>query len=100
MTVTPLVRSNCGSIAVAVTVQNVGGVTANNVRLTTGTLEQPVTNGAPLPQNLGNLAAGQWATRVITFSSANHPAGKKRTLTFGGGYTGGTFSDEWKVTIP
>lgn len=100
VTVTSLVRSNCGSIAVGVTVQNAGGATANNVRLTTGELAQPVTNGTPLPQNLGNLAPGQWATRVITFSGTNHPAGKKRTLTFGGTYNGGTFTEEWKVTLP
>ncbi|HKY45781.1 MAG TPA: right-handed parallel beta-helix repeat-containing protein, partial [Pyrinomonadaceae bacterium] len=100
VTVTSMVRSNCGSIAVGVTVQNAGGATANNVRLTTGTLAVPVTNGTPLPQNLGNLAPGQWATRVITFSGANHPAGQKRTLTFGGTYSGGTFTDKWKVTLP
>ena len=100
VTVTSLVRSNCGSIAVGVTVQNAGGTTANNVRVTTGTLAQPVTNGTPLPQSLGNLAPGQWATRVITFSGTNHPAGKKRTLTFGGTYNGGTFTEDWKVTSP
>ncbi|HEX6648677.1 MAG TPA: choice-of-anchor Q domain-containing protein, partial [Pyrinomonadaceae bacterium] len=43
VTVTSMVRSNCGSLAVGVTVQNVGGVTANNVKLTTGTLTQPST---------------------------------------------------------
>lgn len=32
VTVTSLVRSDCGSIAVGVTVQNAGGVTANNSR--------------------------------------------------------------------
>ncbi len=88
------------NIAVGVTVQNVGGVTANNVKLTTGTLTQPATDGAPLPQNLGNLAPGQWATRVITFAGTNNPAGQKKTLTFGGTYTGGTFTDKWKVTLP
>ncbi len=100
LTVTPLVRSNCGSISVAVTVQNTGGATANNVKLTTGTLTAPTTNGTPLPRNLGNLAPGQWSTSVITFSGTNNPAGQKRTLTFAGTYTGGTFTDKWKVTLP
>lgn len=100
LTITSLVRSNCGSIAVGVTVQNAGGATANNVRLTTGTLAQPTTNGTPLPRSLGNLATGQWATTVITFSGSNHAAGQKRTLTFAGTYTGGTFSDKWRVTLP
>jgi hypothetical protein len=83
-----------------VTVQNAGGTTANNVRLTTGTLAAPTTNGTPLPQSLGNLGAGQWATRVITFSGTNNSAGQKRTLIFGGTYNGGTFTDKWKVTLP
>jgi hypothetical protein len=100
VTITSLVRSNCGSIAVGVTVQNAGGTTANNVRLTTGTLAAPTTNGTPLPQSLGNLGPGQWATRVITFSGTNNSAGQKRTLIFGGTYNGGTFTDKWKVTLP
>ncbi|HEX6648348.1 MAG TPA: hypothetical protein VF075_02370, partial [Pyrinomonadaceae bacterium] len=70
------------------------------VKLTTGTLTQPSTDGTPLPQNLGNLARGQWATRVITFSGTNNSAGQKKTLTFGGTYTDGTFTDKWKVTLP
>ena len=83
------------------TVQNIGGATASNVRLTTGTLEKPITNGTPLPQNLGNLAPGQWATRVITFSEANNTSGgPKKTLTFGGTYSGGTFTENWKVALP
>ncbi len=100
VTTTSLVRTNCGDIAVAVTVQNIGGATANNVKLTTGTLTAPTTNGSPLPRNLGNLAPGQWATNVIIFPGANNPPGAKRTLTFGGTYTGGTFSDKWKVSLP
>lgn len=100
VTVTALVRTNCGDIAVAVTVQNTGGATANNVKLTTGTLTAPTTNGAPLPRNLGNLAPGQWATNVIIFPGANNPSGGKRTLTFGGTYTGGTFTEKWKVSLP
>jgi hypothetical protein len=68
--------------------------------LTTGTLTSPVTNGTPLPRNLGNLAEDQWSTSVITFSGANNQAGQKKTLAFGGTYNGGTFSDKWKVTLP
>jgi hypothetical protein len=100
VTTTALVRTNCGDIAVGVTVQNAGGATANNVKLTTGTLTSPTTNGAPLPKNFGNLAPGQWATTVVIFSGANNPQGAKRTLTFAGTYTGGTFNDKWKVSLP
>ena len=83
-----------------VTVQNIGGEVANNVRLTAATLSSPMTNGSPLPQSLGNLAPGQWATTVVTFSGANNPAGAKRTLRFDGTYSGGVFTDKWKVTLP
>jgi CSLREA domain-containing protein len=100
ITTTSLVRTNCGDIAVGVTVQNVGGTTANNVKLTTASLASPTTNGAPLPRNLGNLAPGQWATNVIIFPGANNPPGVKRTLTVGGTYSGGTFSNKWKVSLP
>lgn len=100
VTVTPLVRSNCGSIALGVIVKNTGGVTASNVRLTTGTLVQPTTNGTPLPQSLGNLAPGQSVTSVLTFSGTNNPAKQKRTLTVGGTHGGGSFSEQWKVTLP
>lgn len=80
--------------------QNVGGLNANNVRLTTGTLSSPVTNGSPLPKNFGNLAAGQWATTVIIFSGNKNSSGAKRTLTMAGTYNGGTFSDNWNVKLP
>ena len=80
--------------------QNIGGATANNVKLTSGTLSSPTTNGAPLPKNFGNLGAGQWATTVVIFSGGNNPAGAKRTLTFAGTYSGGTFTDKWKVNLP
>jgi hypothetical protein len=82
-------------------VQNIGGVTANNVTLKTATLSSPGTTvGTPLPQDLGNLAPGQSATKVVTFSGANNPAGAKRTLGVDGTFSGGTFTDKWKVTVP
>ena len=51
-------------------------------------------------KNFGNLAAGQWATTVIIFSSNKNPSGAKRTLTVAGTYNGGTFSDNWNVKLP
>lgn len=101
ITTTPLVRTNCGAIVVGVTVQNVGGATANNIRLTTATLVAPTTNGTPLPQHLGSLAPGQSVTTVMTFSGTSNPPKQKRTLTLGGTYSnGGTFNGMWKVTLP
>ena len=100
VTTTSLVRTNCGDIAVGVTVQNTGGATANNVKLTTATLASPTTNGAPLPKSFGNLAPGQWATTVVIFSGGNNQSGAKKTFTVAGSYTGGTFNDKGKVNLP
>ncbi|HEU4507941.1 MAG TPA: hypothetical protein VFR78_06875, partial [Pyrinomonadaceae bacterium] len=84
-----------------VTVKNVGGATASNVKLTTATLVAPTTNGTPLPQTLGNLAPGQSVTTVISFSGTNNPPKQKRTLTVGGTYNNAApFSGTWKVTLP
>jgi len=77
-------------------VQNIGAVTANNVSLTTARLGS--TTGTPLPQSLGNLVPG--ATVNTTVSFANSTPGANSTLVVGGTYTGGTFSNTKRVTIP
>jgi hypothetical protein len=100
VTVTPLVRTSCGDIIVGVTVQNLGSVFANNVTLTAATLSSPTINGGPVPRAFGNLSAGQWATTIITFSGGNIPPGAKRTLKVDGTFSGGTFTEKWKVTLP
>jgi uncharacterized protein (DUF2141 family) len=100
VTVTSLVRTSCGDIVVGVTVQNTGSVTANNVRLTAATLSTPTTNGGPVPAVFGNLGPGQWAATIITFTKANNPPGGKRTLKIDGTFSGGTFTEKWKVTLP
>lgn len=100
VTTTAFVRTDCGDIAVGITVQNVGGAPANNVKLTTATLSSPTTNGAPLPANFGNVAIGQWATTVVIFSGNKNSSGAKRTLTIAGTYSGGTFNDKWNVKLP
>ena len=58
------------------------------------------TNIRIVSPGFGNLAPGQWATTVVIFSGANNPSGAKRTLTFAGTNTGGTFNDKWKVSLP
>jgi hypothetical protein len=95
-----VVRSGCGDVAVAVTVQNVGGTTANNVTITTSTLSSPKTDGAPLPRNFGNLAPGQWATTVLSFAGSQHPSGSTRILQVDGSHSTGTFFIKKNVAIP
>jgi len=93
-------RTSCGDIIVGISVQNTGGTTAVNVKLTGATLSTPTINGSPLPATFNNLAAGKWATVLLTFSGDNNPAGAKRTLTVNGTFNGGVFTDKWKVTLP
>ncbi|HEY6119516.1 MAG TPA: S8 family serine peptidase, partial [Pyrinomonadaceae bacterium] len=91
-----LSRADASTVVAAVTVQNIGSTTANSVTLTNAKLGS--TNGAPLPQSLGNLAPGASASTTVNFS--NSTPGANSTLTVGGTYTGGTFSSNKRVTIP
>ena len=91
-----LSRPASSTVLAAVTVQNIGSVTANNVMLTTAKLG--ATNGTPLPQSLGNLAPGGSVSTIVNFS--NSTPGVSSTLTLGGTYTGGPFSSTKRVTIP
>jgi len=91
-----LTRMNATTVVGNLSIQNIGAVTANNVTLTNAKLG--LTNGTPLPQSLGNLAPG--ATVNTTVSFANSTPGATSTLVIGGTYTGGSFSNTKRVTIP
>lgn len=91
-----LQRINPSTVKVTYTISNTGTATANNVMLTTATLA--AVNGTPLPQNVGNIAAGAtWPPIDVFFTTA---ATGNATLTLGGTYTGGTFSAGKRVNIP
>jgi hypothetical protein len=77
-----------------------GGAIAHDGIGIVNTLASPNVNGSPLPKSFGNLAPSQWSTTVVIFSGKNQSSGAKRTLTFAGSYTGGTFNEKWKVTRP
>ena len=89
-------RSDSSTVRATVTVQNIGSDPANNAVLTTAKLGS--TNGTPLPQNLGNIAAGASATTQVNFT--NSTPGASSTLVVGGTYTGGNFSSTKRLTIP
>jgi hypothetical protein len=78
-----------------VTVSNTGTATANSVTLTTAKLG--AVDGVPLPQNLGNIAAGANVVTNVTFSGA--PSGVQ-TLQIGGTHSAGTFTSSRKVNAP
>jgi hypothetical protein len=78
-----------------VTVSNTGTATANSVTLTTAQLG--AVGGTPLPQNLGNIAAG--ASVVTNVSFAGAPSGVQ-ILQIGGTHSAGTFNSSRKVNAP
>jgi hypothetical protein len=84
-----------GNTVATITVSNSGTATANNVVLTTAKIG--AVSGTPLPQNLGNLAAGASAVTTVTFSGA--PSGSQ-TVTVGGTFTGGTYNSARRVPVP
>jgi hypothetical protein len=84
-----------------ITVTNNGTAQASNVMLTTATLGGVA--GTPLPQTVGTgtLAAnGGTATVTVTFPGTAGADGAHSVETFGGTYTGGTFSASTRVVLP
>jgi hypothetical protein len=92
----PLVRTSATNVQTTVTVRNTGTIPAANVLLNTAKLG--ATNGTPLPQSLGSLGPGDSASVVVNFT--NSTPGAASTLSVGGTYTGGSFSNTARVTIP
>ncbi len=97
VTTTTLARSGSNVVA-TVTVQNQGITTATNVTINSATLG--ATSGTPVPQNLGNLAAGQTASTTITFANPG-AAGTRQVLRINGVFDGTTgFGKSQTVTLP
>jgi subtilisin-like proprotein convertase family protein len=91
-----LTRTNSTTVSAAITITNIGSLTANSVVLNTARLG--ATSGTPLPQNLGNIAPGASVTVNVSFT--NSTPGANSTLSVGGTFTGGQFSSNKRVTIP
>jgi hypothetical protein len=83
-----------------ITVKNTGTGPANNVTLTSAMLGGIA--GAPLNQNLGTIpAAGGTGSFTVTFPGTAGADGKGVAESYGGTYTGGTFSTSIRsVTLP
>jgi hypothetical protein len=93
--ISSVLSCNNQNTVATVTVSNTGTATANSVTLTTAKLG--AVNGTPLPQNLGNIAAGASVVTTVTFAGA--PSGVQ-TLQIGGTHTAGTFNSSRKVNAP
>jgi len=97
VTTTTLAR-NGSDVVATITVQNQGITTATNVTINSATLG--TTSGTPLPQNLGNLGAGQTATTSVTFANPG-AAGTRQVLRINGVFDGTTgFGKSQTVTLP
>jgi len=90
-----LTRTSPSTVQAAITIQNIGALTASNTMLTTAQLG--ATSGTPLPQSLGALAPGASVMTTVNFN--NSTAGAS-TLKVAGTYTGGSFSSNARVTVP
>ncbi|HET6899999.1 MAG TPA: proprotein convertase P-domain-containing protein, partial [Vicinamibacteria bacterium] len=95
--VTSSLSRNGQQVSAVITVSNEGASTATNVKLTQAMLG--TASGTPLPQNLGNIPVGGSASATVVFASAP-PPGSMTTLKVGGTYTGGTFTNTLRVTVP
>jgi subtilisin-like proprotein convertase family protein len=95
--VTSSLSRNGQQVSAVITVSNEGASTATNVKLTQAMLG--ASSGAPLPQTLGNIPVGGSASATVVFA-APPPAGSATTLKVGGTYTGGTFTNTLRVTVP
>ena len=96
--VTPAFSRNNGQIVVTLKISNSGGVAAQNAMLTIAMLN--LLPGVPLPQSLGNLAPGATVTASLDFPGTPLLVGAAGTLTVGGAYTGGSFSDTFHTPLP
>jgi hypothetical protein len=92
-----LTRVDANTVKATYQIQNIGTITANNVQLTTARLG--TTNGAPLPQFVGNIAPALTSGPMDVFFMNSTP-GVSSTLKLDGTYTGGTFSSTKRVTVP
>jgi hypothetical protein len=98
ITAATLNRLADGSYQAAVTVKNIGGATAPNVRLTGATLGPAA--GSVLPQSLGAIASGASVTTTVTFPASAGAPGAAVVQKYAGTYTGGTLGGSIRAILP
>jgi hypothetical protein len=99
LVVTRTLARSGGQVVATLTISNNGGSAAQNVALTTakiGTVS-PVTS---LPQALGSIPAGGSVQTTLTFPGTVGAAGASSSLSVSGTYTGGSFSNTARITLP
>jgi len=55
---------------------------------------------APLPQNIGTIAAGTSVQVTVSVPGSVGASGAASSLSISGTYTGGTFSTSGRITLP
>jgi hypothetical protein len=87
-----------GQVVATITIANNGGTDAQNVAITAAKIG--TTNGTPVPQSLGTVAAGASVQAVVNFPGSVGAPGAGNTITISGTYTGGTFGGTSRITLP
>jgi hypothetical protein len=96
-----------GSYIVPLTIQNTGGIAANNAALSSASVSvsvngkvQTTATSSTLPVNLGSLAPGASQTATITFPAAAGVPQSAALLKLAFSFTGGSTSTTLHATLP
>jgi hypothetical protein len=87
-----------GQVVATMTLANSGGADALDVALTAAKIG--TTSGSPLPQSLGTIPAGASVQTTVTFPGTVGAVGAASSITVSGTFTGGTFSNTARITLP
>jgi hypothetical protein len=98
LVITKVLTRSGGNVVVQLTIANTGGTAAANVTLASAKVGADT--ATPLPQNVGTIAAGASAVATVSVPGSVGASGAASSLTFGGTYTGGTFSSSARITLP
>jgi hypothetical protein len=98
VTQTALAAQNDGSYLATVTVSNTGSSTAQDVVLTGMSLGS--VSGAPIPQMLGNIAPGGYASTTVSVPASAGAPGKAIVGKVTGAYSDGTFGGSFRAALP
>jgi glucosylceramidase len=103
VTTASLQKLGDGSFQATVTVTNLGSGTANDVQLSTAALG-PATGSTlpqgPLPQSLGSIAPGGYATTVVNFPATAGSSGATVIERYSGSYNRGSFNGSLRAVLP
>jgi len=100
--ISSIARDSNNNVVVTLTITNTGGALATNLAVTLATLtdstKQKFNTSSSLPLSLGTLSAGGSVSATLVFPST--AASGSGLLQVRGSYGGGSFSGNFRVTVP